>query len=169
MPKLIDNLKEEYINKAKFILMSNGYKALTLRKVAKECGVALGTLYNYFKSKDELVAHIMLADWMSSVDKVNTMSFECKEETECLETIYRMIREFSNKYQFVFRESSLVNSISNERHSMLVSQTSELVNKVLKNKDEKLQAFISEILISYAVREVDEYKNIEQYLMLLIK
>ena len=63
MPKLIENLRERILADARQTLTDEGYRALSMRGLARRAGVAPGTLYNYFSSKDELVATIALADW----------------------------------------------------------------------------------------------------------
>ena len=54
MPKLLDNIKEKAIEEARREMLSDGYRAMTIRRVAKELGIATGTLYNYFPSKEYL-------------------------------------------------------------------------------------------------------------------
>ena len=44
-----------------------GYEAVQMRDVAELAGVALGTLYRYFPSKDELLAHTW-ADWSHEIE-----------------------------------------------------------------------------------------------------
>jgi TetR/AcrR family transcriptional regulator, cholesterol catabolism regulator len=44
-----------------------GYEAVQMRDVAARAGVALGTLYRYFASKDQLLAHTW-ADWSHAIE-----------------------------------------------------------------------------------------------------
>ena len=64
MPKIIENIREKLLEEAKRQVMEQGYSAMTIRSVASACGVGVGTVYNYFSSKDMLVASFMLEDWM---------------------------------------------------------------------------------------------------------
>lgn len=41
------------------VLIDHGYKCLTLRRIASECGMKLGNISYYFKSKDELVRTLL--------------------------------------------------------------------------------------------------------------
>lgn len=167
MPKLIENLKEKYIETGKQILMSEGYKALTLRMVAKKCDVALGTIYNYFKNKDELVANIMINDWLKLLNETKTNCEQIENPIEGIRIIYEMIRKFSDIYSFIWKESRKI--VPQDKHIMLVSQTSKLVSIVLNNNDMQLSGFIAELLINYGIKEIDEYKNIEKYIDKLIR
>ena len=50
MPKIIENVRGMLIDEAKKQIATNGYENVTIRSIAKECGLGLGTFYNYFKS-----------------------------------------------------------------------------------------------------------------------
>ena len=62
MPKIIENVRHQLLTEAKRQISERGYKSTTIRSVAAECGVAVGTVYNYFKSKDILIASFILED-----------------------------------------------------------------------------------------------------------
>ena len=70
MPKIIEGAREKILVNAKRRLFENGYQHLSLREVAKESGIATGTIYNYFANKDCLIASIMLEDWEKAVNKM---------------------------------------------------------------------------------------------------
>ena len=78
MPKIIDNVREELLKEAKKQLIENGYSHTTIRSVARGCGIAIGTVYNYFPSKDMLIATFMMEDWntaFSSVERVEKTKY----------------------------------------------------------------------------------------------
>ena len=74
MPKIIENLQSRLIEEAKRQIEESGYAALTIRSVAKGCGVGVGTVYNYFSSKDDLIATYMLSDWNQCIAAINAVS-----------------------------------------------------------------------------------------------
>ena len=49
------------------LLDAHGYADIQMRDVADGAGVALGTLYRYFPSKEQLFAHVLL-EWSASFD-----------------------------------------------------------------------------------------------------
>lgn len=55
--------KEEIFQKAKTIVYRDGLQNLSMRKLASECYLALGTLYHYYPSKEDLVVLIMEDFW----------------------------------------------------------------------------------------------------------
>ena len=70
MPKIIENLKDRLIAEAEKQIEESGYGAVTIRSVAKACGVGVGTVYNYFPSKETLIATHLLVDWKLCVDTI---------------------------------------------------------------------------------------------------
>ena len=63
MPKVIDNIRGRAISEAREILIRDGYAALTIRGIARKLEIGVGTIYNYFPSKEYLAAGVMLEDW----------------------------------------------------------------------------------------------------------
>lgn len=63
MSRIIENPRELILNKSKEILYTDGYSALNMRNVAKACQIALGTIYNYFPTKKDLVMEMMIDYW----------------------------------------------------------------------------------------------------------
>lgn len=63
MPKVVPEYKEEakarILNKATEMFIANGFKRTKMTEIAKELGVSKGALYQYFKSKDELLIEVV--------------------------------------------------------------------------------------------------------------
>lgn len=55
--------REEIMLACRKIVAEQGLPALNMRTLAKECGIALGTLYNYYSDKDELVIAATESVW----------------------------------------------------------------------------------------------------------
>lgn len=56
--------KEELLAAAKHIVYQEGLDQLNIRRLAKECGIALGSVYNYFPSKSDLIFGVIEDFWM---------------------------------------------------------------------------------------------------------
>ena len=70
MPKIIENLQERLLSAARLQLEAEGYSALTMRGIAKASGVGVGTVYNYYPSKDALIASFVAADWRAVMEQI---------------------------------------------------------------------------------------------------
>ncbi|MDF2889851.1 MAG: transcriptional regulator [Clostridia bacterium] len=63
MARIIENPHQLILDTAKNILFTKGYSELSMRNVAKECDIAIGTIYNYFPTKRDLVVEMMSGYW----------------------------------------------------------------------------------------------------------
>ena len=59
--------RDSIVTAATELLEDRPYERIQIRHVAEAAGVALGTLYRYFPSKEQLYAHVLLA-WSESFD-----------------------------------------------------------------------------------------------------
>lgn len=104
MPKIIENLENRLIDEARKQIQEQGYSAVTIRSVANACGVGVGTVYNYFTSKDDLLAAYMLQDWKQSMDIACSAGAHAQSPLTVLETLYVQICGFVGRYEDVFRD-----------------------------------------------------------------
>ena len=70
MPKIIENVRGMLIEEAQTQITANGYDNVTIRSIAKGCGLGLGTFYNYFKSKEMLIATFLNEDWQKRMSVI---------------------------------------------------------------------------------------------------
>ena len=122
MPKIIENLERRLLEVAKKQLAESGYGAVTIRSVARECGVGVGTVYNYFPSKDALLAAYMLEDWkccISAIQKAADGSQDPKPVARCM---YEQLQSFAKLHSGIFQDALAVTGFAGSfarYHSML--------------------------------------------------
>ena len=80
--------REEILNSAKKIFMKKGYGRATIDEIARESGVAKGTIYLYFKSKEDLFISL-ITEQMRNIARI-------AEEVNQSDPIKRLI-EFGKK------------------------------------------------------------------------
>ena len=116
MPKLIENAKEIILECADCELAEKGYESLTIRSIADKCGIAVGTVYNYFHAKDEIVFFVMRRDWDSAMSRMSSIAEEAavasadggaklgaETAVETLLEILSRLHDFTSKYKSVWR------------------------------------------------------------------
>ena len=84
-------------------LMSNGsgeFGKLNIRDLTEACGIALGTFYRYFKSKDDLVLQILEEDWNEVLAGIDAAALENKTLYEKVRDMYEHISTFEKKYRY---------------------------------------------------------------------
>lgn len=157
MPKIIENLREELLAEAKKQIAERGYKNTTIRSVAAECGIAVGTVYNYFKSKDMLIASFILVDWLECVRSIASRPKE--DRREYLAFIHLSLCKFQEKYRTLFTDEDAMVAFSsafNERHGQLRAQLADLIMPIA---DERFTAeFVAEAMLTWTTggRTFDE-------------
>ncbi len=137
MPKIIEGAREKILTHAKKRLFEKGYQHLSLREVAKESGIATGTIYNYFANKDYLIANIMLEDWLKAEKRMEKRLSEASTVKEGVLGICRSIDEFCDIYTDVWQQPSVAAAATPEmerRHQFLTEQLGRKVDRLLVEK-----------------------------------
>ncbi|MBQ4140446.1 MAG: TetR/AcrR family transcriptional regulator [Clostridia bacterium] len=164
MPKIIENVREQLLAVAKKQIGERGYANTTIRSVAGECGLAVGTVYNYFKSKDMLIASFVVEDWNRYLSELRKS--DLADPRTALRTIYDTLICFSEQHNPLFSDpdaAKVFSAVFTERHKTLRSQISELILPLCGNDDAGFTAeFVAESLLSWTVagKDFDSIFNI---------
>ncbi len=123
MPKILPDLKQRLLAQVQSLLEEGGYAAVTIRSVAAGCGVGVGTVYNYFPSKEALLAEYLLLDWRSCIAAMeNTQAQGAKAVAQ---SIHRELTAFSSRHQAIFQEEAARTAFAgsfSQYHALLRSQ-----------------------------------------------
>lgn len=152
MPKIIENLEAKLIDEAKKQVREVGYGAVTIRSVAKACGVGVGTVYNYFPSKDDLLASYILSDWKRCIDAIEKISSDSSAPEPVVQCIYDQLVSFARRHQSIFTDPSAVSSFSgsfSRYHALLRAQLSAPVRKFCSS--DFSAEFIGESLLTWTM------------------
>ncbi len=156
MPKIIAELREDLLGKAREALFEQGYEALTMRGIAGACNVAVGTVYNYFPSKDMLVAAVTLEDWRKALGRMAALP-PAGTTTDALEGVFRELMGFYDQYRGIWREYTAAGHtapITGPYHRQLVEQLSGMIEAALAPFGDlcgpALPGFLAESLLSAA-------------------
>lgn len=152
MPKIIMNLENKLIEEAKRQILESGYGAVTIRSVAKGCGVGVGTVYNYFPSKDALLATYLLEDWNSCILSIRAVSTYSETAEPVLRCIYDQLNAFASRHASIFRDETAAAAFAgsfSRYHGMLRSQLAQPLEKFCAAKFDA--EFISEALLNWTM------------------
>lgn len=168
--KILDG-KKKLIEEAKTILVNEGYKKLSIRKLALKCGIGIGTFYNYFSSKEEIVTEIFKDDWMKIVKEVDNLKSVNMEFKEKLSKIYSDIYDFVNNYNNIFQEIIFSEGNSLKRNQEIIKQIyiklSELIDEEVSKKiininiDSEKMAYM--IIQNFIYMSRDKYLTFDEF------
>ena len=63
MPKIIPDVEKKLLAAARKILSRDGFDNLSMKEIAKESKMSVGTIYNYFPEKSSILVKIVAEDW----------------------------------------------------------------------------------------------------------
>ena len=152
MPKIIENLESKLIAEAHRQVEQSGYGAFTIRSVATACGVGIGTVYNYFPSKDDLLATYLLDDWQNCITAIAQTSQRSDAAEPVVRCIFDQLLSYANRHQSIFRDEAAAAGFAgafSPYHGLLRSQLAAPVRKYCSSD---FQAeFIAESLLTWSM------------------
>ena len=137
------------------VMIDHGYKAMTLRRIAAECGLKAGHITYYFKSKNDLVRALLKMIAGSYREAIDAMAEKAAGDPEKkLRNLIRFILEDGRKKQtaYLFPElwalanhdpfvKECVNELYVAEHAYFEEIVAEL-NPALGEKDHKIAAVL---------------------------
>lgn len=152
MPKIIENLKDRLIAEAQKQIEESGYGAMTIRSVAKACAVGIGTVYNYFPSKEALIANHLLEDWKVCVNTIQQVAGPSETPQPVLACIYEQLAGFAARHQGIFRDETAAAGFAgsfSQYHDLLRSQLADPLRKFCD--DDFTAQFVAESLLTWTM------------------
>ena len=128
---------KQIIDAAVTVIAENGYHASQVSKIAKQAGVADGTIYLYFKNKDDILVSVFQEKMGQFIEKINqSINEENRADDKLLKLIKMHFRQFENDHHLaVVTQLEL-------RQSNIELRTH--INQVLKSYLNVLDAIIQE-------------------------
>ena len=172
MPKIIENVRGMLIEEAQNQIATNGYESVTIRSIAKGCGLGLGTFYNYFKSKDMLIATFLNENWQKRMGIIKETYKNESDPMVVVRALHHDITDFIVTYNDIFSSPSAIKSFSFVApgyHKYVREQVAEPIYRscVLAGIEnaEFLSAFVAESLVTWTVAK----KNYDEIAAIISK
>ncbi|MBQ8495127.1 MAG: TetR/AcrR family transcriptional regulator [Clostridia bacterium] len=159
MPKIIENVRELLLATAKEQVRLQGYAKTTIRSVAGACGLGVGTVYNYFPSKDMLIATFVWEDWRDCLQEMKSQP--SSDATAVLNGMYVSLQRFIQKHQALFADKDAAKvfaTVFSERHKQLRDQLAAIILPVCEHSRVENKAFLAEFLAESLLTWVVEGK-----------
>ncbi|WP_138204958.1 TetR/AcrR family transcriptional regulator [Haloimpatiens lingqiaonensis] len=139
MARAIKNPKELILDTASKIMYNEGYSQLSIRRVAKECNIAVGTIYNYFPTKKELVVEMMTNFWKEYFFDIRNIIESQDEFYYKLRTIFNSLSKFIKRFKDVWLKSDIYETPDYiesglERENIYIDKLILIIEDMLKEK-----------------------------------
>lgn len=99
MENNFSNHKEVILSQAKKIAVSDGISKINIRTVAKNSGIAIGTVYNYFPSKGDLLISVVTEFWDEAFADLEGITSTSSNFFDNLEKIYRVLDNYLHHFK----------------------------------------------------------------------
>ena len=113
--------KEVLLERAREIAYHEGVSRLSIRRLAAEMGIAVGTVYNYYPSKADLVADVM-EDFWRNVFHGSHFDTESSDFLESVREIYRRLSVSLAVFEKEFLEDLSAMERAEKEKSRMVEQ-----------------------------------------------
>lgn len=98
--------KEDILSVSRKIVADQGIQAINMRNVAEQCGVAVGSVYNYFPSKNDLMIATIDSIWREIIQGIS----DCNPSSgfsENVENLFYGVKSGGEKYPLFFNIHSI--------------------------------------------------------------
>ncbi len=135
-------LRERILNEARAMDL----KEMNMRSIASACDIALGTLYNYFSSKEDIIMTLTEEYWEQ---KLTAMKIDNKEYQEALRKLYDTLSSaYADKGQMLMYALRNRGEESRKRMGNMQIRLEEVVKEILPIDKRILAEFVTDNIIS---------------------
>ncbi len=150
---LLKEKEQKILDAALILFVERGFHGTSTAEIAKTAGVATGTLFHYFKTKEDLINSLYLYTKESMYTEI-TAHFEDKNSLkETLKGLWLNFIDFSmeepEKFQFIltFHASPFITSLTQEQLETQADDLLEIYEKGIHDKEIKEVPF--ELILEY--------------------
>jgi AcrR family transcriptional regulator len=159
MPKIIKDLEKNIKKSAMELFIDYGYEQVDMKMISKKSEIAVGTLYNYYKSKKLLYMEILEESWQLTfykLDEIHNLTIPSKQKIkELITTLYEdtetrngLGKYFLGNSPFELTEDENFNNLKNN----LLTKVKNIISSVSKietlNKCNNVDIMLTESLLS---------------------
>lgn len=180
MSKPITNIRHDILITTRKLIAESGYEKLNIRNIASRCGIATGTLYNYYKSKQEIVEEIVDNEWEVMSRRIEQGTKDSVSLTDKMGIIYAELCVFMKDVHNVLIDNFLFLVNTDEfskvrcQKKLYVDELSEKIQSIIEdcNEDKNIKFLadvICKLFIAYSYQGNVEFKTLEPVILSILK
>ncbi|MEE8136765.1 MAG: TetR/AcrR family transcriptional regulator [Thermodesulfobacteriota bacterium] len=127
--ELIEIRRKEIVNAAVDLFVRKGFHRTTIREIAQKFGMSIGTLYEYIRTKEDIL--ILVCDYINSTVRMRVKpSVEITKDSaqsliNAIEIYYRIIDELQDNIIFLYQETK---SLSHENRKYIFKSEEDMTH-----------------------------------------
>ena len=149
MPKIIKDVDKILRNCAMDLFIKYGYINVDMKMISEKSGIAVGTLYHYYKNKQQLYLSVLSESWEKTFIKLNEIStVDCTTNEKIYKlvfTLYYDIKE-RNGLGKVLLDNSVQELKADSCFSDLKEKLFASVHNIISNLDVQITDCLPEII-----------------------
>ncbi|MGL5439625.1 MAG: TetR/AcrR family transcriptional regulator [Filifactoraceae bacterium] len=98
--------KDDILKISRTMILKGGLYSFSMRAIASECNIAVGSIYNYFPSKSDLLGATIESLWEDIFSPFNNI-IEFDSFVHCVSVLFETIQSSNNQYSVLFSAHSL--------------------------------------------------------------
>lgn len=169
----IIDTKTHILNVAENLALVVGINNITMRMIAEKAEISLGSIYNYYTNKGEIICDIIENFWKDAFSNINLSHIHSLDFLSALETIYYELSNFLNVFKKDLLEQLYLLSTSDKingkkKEAQYLSKIHIFIEMGLKSSGnisqnyspleiEKLSKFIFDNLIIILKSDEDDF------------
>ncbi len=135
MPKFIDRIVEKIFEASFRLFTMKGYQQVTMKMIAQEAGLSVGTLYNYFLNKQDLFLNVFRQSLEQTYAILDKMLEQGKEDRyNFIATLYNEIVRLKELGRVILREK-LDHELFEQMKDYLLGLIRNLIYKAEEKQD----------------------------------
>ena len=93
--------RDAILSVSRQFITQNGFGSVNMRAIAAACGVSVGSVYNYFPSKGDLICAVVESVW-HDIFHLSGQSSQFSSFTDCVKWLFDSIRQGCAEYPAFF-------------------------------------------------------------------
>ncbi len=142
------------------VLSAKSYDSLTMNDIAEKAGVAIGTIYNYFKNKEDLFYYVYEQVHVAIEEKLDAIVNNQDDPAQRIRVFLKEVFDVCDKYKIVLAMAKQIGI----KDRIPVEQKKERVARHIR----VTQRIIEDGIAQKKFREIDTWLTSEMFLFVLI-
>ena len=134
MPKIIEKIDEKIAQSAFQLFAEKGYYQVTMKMIAREAGISVGTLYNYYSNKQDLFLNVFKQNLTQVHSVLNNMIEKGGNPHELITTLYNEVTRLRELGREILK-NKIDSEVVNHMKEYILTLMRSLIYKAEGKKD----------------------------------